>query len=89
MTTTQNTATHQPTDLMEFDIRCARQGIESAARSIASLSAQLATMTEQAEHPDLLAHYASVIASDAQRLLTLAQYAKGIGAAITRMKGEV
>lgn len=85
MTTVQHTATYQPAELMEFDIRCARQGIQSAAQSIASLAAQLATMAEQAEHPNDIAHYAGVISKDALALVVLAEYAKGIRAAMTRM----
>lgn len=89
MSSTENTAPYPLDYLIEFDIRCARQGIESAARSIASLSTQLAVMAEQADDPTNLAHYASVISKDALALSALAEYAKGLGVALIRMKGEV
>lgn len=75
-------------DLMEFDIKCARQVIESAAQSIAGYASHLAEMARNADQPDLLAHYASVIAKDAMQMMAMAQYAKGISVAQTRLNGE-
>lgn len=73
---------------MGFDINCARQGIESAARSIIYCAATLADMATKGDaHPDELAHYASVLVSDAVQLSALAHRAKGIASAQARLNG--
>lgn len=87
MTTTHYTDSTPAADLMDFDLRCARQGIEAAAQSIASLAAQLVTMAQEAQDPFDLAHYAKVISSDALMLRGMAEYAKGIAAAKSRLGG--
>lgn len=85
MTATHYTDSTPAADLMDFDLRCARQGIETAAQSIAAMAAQLVTMAQEAQNPFDLAHYASVISKDALWLLGMAEYAKGIGAAKSRL----
>lgn len=88
MTTTQITA-EQATELMNFDIRCVRQGIEAGASTIRSNAQALTDIAADSDaDPFLIAHYAEVIAKDAAYLASIANYAKGIAAARVRLNGE-
>lgn len=84
MTTTQHTAA----DLIAFDIRVMKSSMEAMAKTLANYTSTLVAKFGDAAHPDIIAHWAAVIAAEASQLAAKANHTKGMEQARRRLEGD-